>query len=135
MPRGADIYAPQNPPAFPFATMWPAYPQACIPALLNCLPPRDELLGYLETFQCRAQSYSFPHMPDEITAIKVERFLSDSQKNAETFPDMLALLFAALAQGSQNGVFDKCGGKWVEGAMEAESKKGDVYSKKMIGLF
>ena len=74
-------------------------------------------------------------MPDEITAIKVERFLSNSQKNAETFPDMLALLFAALAQGSQNGVFDKCGGKWVEGAMEAEAKKGDVYGKKMISLF
>ncbi|OCL14757.1 hypothetical protein AOQ84DRAFT_371003, partial [Glonium stellatum] len=127
MPRGADIYAPQNSPAFPFATMWPAYPQACIPALLKCLPPRDELLSYLETFQCRAQSCSFPHVPDEITATEIERFLSDAQKNAEMFPDMLALLFAALAQGSQNGVFDKCGGKWVEGAMEAESKKGDVY--------
>lgn len=128
MPRGADIYAPQNAAAFPFATMWPAVPQVCIPALLQCLPPKDELLGYLDAFQNRAQSCSFPHVPDEITKIEIERFLKDARENAEMFPDMLALLFAALAQGSQSGVYDKYGEKWVEGAMEKEQRNGDVYS-------
>ena len=42
---------------------------------------------------------------------------------------MLALLFATLAQGLQDGVFDKFGGKWVVGSVEQESKKGDVYSQ------
>ena len=42
---------------------------------------------------------------------------------------MLALLFATLAQGLQDGVYDKYGEKWVAGGVETESKKGDVYSK------
>lgn len=109
--------------------MWPAYPQACIPALLDCLPPQEELLGYLDAFQKRAQNCSFPYTPDEITRKEIERFLFDSTKNAEMFPDMLALIFAALARGAQCGVFDKSGGKWVEGAMAAECSKGNVYSK------
>ncbi len=129
MPRGVDIYGANNGPAYPFATMWPAYPQACIPALLNCLPPHDELFGYLESFQRRAQSCSFPHTPDEITRKEVDRFLQKPEVNAETYPDMLAIIFAGLAQGVQNGVYDRSGEKWVEGAMDTESLKGDVYSK------
>ncbi|KAF2488279.1 hypothetical protein BU16DRAFT_419951, partial [Lophium mytilinum] len=132
MPRGADMYTSQNTPAYPFATMWLAVatPQSDggIPALLRCLPPKEDLFRYLDAFQHRAQSCSFPHVPDEITTTEIERFLSDVQTNAEMFPDMLALIFAALALGSQNGVYDKCNGKWVEGAMETEQKKfGDIY--------
>lgn len=41
---------------------------------------------------------------------------------------MLALLFATLAQGLQDGVYDRNGGKWVAGSVEAETKKGDIYS-------
>jgi hypothetical protein len=110
--------------------MWPATLEACIPQLLGILPPKKELMEYLGAFQSRAQSCSFPHVPEEITSTEIERFLADAQNNAEMFPDMLALLFAALAQGSQNGVFDKSGGKWEAGAMEAQQQKvGDVYSK------
>jgi hypothetical protein len=36
---------------------------------------------------------------------------------------MLALIFAAPAQGLQNGVFDRYGGQWVAGAMEEELRK------------
>ncbi|KAF2198845.1 hypothetical protein GQ43DRAFT_474169 [Delitschia confertaspora ATCC 74209] len=127
MPRGADIYASRDLPMFPFATMWRADFEDCIPALLDCLPQREELLSYLDAFQKRVQACSFPHTPNEITKSEVERFLSDAKKNALRFPDMLALLFAALALGCQNSVFDKCGGKWVEGAMEKEKINGDVY--------
>jgi len=42
---------------------------------------------------------------------------------------MLALVFCTLAQGLQNGVYDKYGERWVAGAVETESKKGDVWSK------
>lgn len=128
MPRGAEIYAPRDLPPYPFPIMWPARLEDCIPSLLDCLPPRDELMIYLDAFEKRVQFCSFPHVPNEITKAEVDRFLSDSKKNAELFPDMLALLFAALALGSQHSVFDSCGGKWVEGAMEREAKKGDVYS-------
>lgn len=130
MPREADIYAPPNDPQpYPFATMWPAHPQDCIPALLGCLPPQEELFGYLDAFQKRVETCSFPHTPGEINRKEIERFLSDQTRNAERFPDMLAFIFAALAQGAQSGVFDKSGGKWVEGAMKAEHSKGDVYSE------
>ncbi|KAK5140897.1 hypothetical protein LTR04_002807, partial [Oleoguttula sp. CCFEE 6159] len=134
MPRGAEIYATHDRALYPFPTMWlAAYRNAdgksesCIPALLNCLPPRDELFGYLDAFQRRAQSCSFPHTPDKITRKEVERFLDDAEKNAFAHPDMLALIFAALAEGLQNGVYDKNGGKWVEGAMQTEADRGDMY--------
>ncbi|KAI9830528.1 MAG: hypothetical protein M1819_005486 [Sarea resinae] len=61
-------------------------------------------------------------MPKEI-----DRFLSDTEGNAFKHADMLALIFAALALGLQNGVFDRNGGQWVQGAMESELSKGDVY--------
>ncbi|KAI9836348.1 MAG: hypothetical protein M1837_003396 [Sclerophora amabilis] len=124
-PRGVDIFAFHDVPLYPFPSLWRADGGAA--ALLDCLPPREELFGYLDAFQKRAQSCSFPHVPEEITTKEIERFLSDPKGNSFKYPDMLALIFAALAQGLQNGVFDKSGGEWVEGAMEAESWKGDLY--------
>ena len=126
LPRGEDIFAYQDAPCYPFGTFWRA--DGLGPAPVQCLPPRDELFGYLDSFQKRAQSCSFPHVPEEITRIEVERFLDKEHENAVKHPAMLALIFAALAQGLQNGVYDKSGGEWVEGAMEAESWKGDMYS-------
>jgi hypothetical protein len=64
--------------------------------------------------------------------MEVDRFLSDATKNTEKCPDMLAVLFAALALGSQHCVWDKCGGKWVEGEMEKESEKGNLYSERVV---
>ena len=68
-------------------------------------------------------------MPDECTKNEVGRFLDNVEHNAALHPDMLALLFATLAQGLQYGVYDKYGQRWVAGAVETESKKSDVYSK------
>lgn len=127
VPRGVDIFAYQDAPLYAFPTLWRADGGAA--ALLNCLPPKDELFGYLDAFERRAQSCSFPHVPEEITRKEIERFLADPESNAFKHPDMLALIFGALAQGLQNGVYDKSGGQWVEGAMEAEAWKGDLYSE------
>ncbi|KAF2791298.1 hypothetical protein K505DRAFT_363937 [Melanomma pulvis-pyrius CBS 109.77] len=127
MPRGADMYTSQNPHPYPFATLFKATPDECIPELLSVLPARNELFGYLDAFQKRVHICSFPHIPTEITRSEVERFLSDARKNAQMCPDMLALLFSALALGSQNSVWDKSGGEWVASAMEEEQQKGNVY--------
>ncbi|KZF22453.1 hypothetical protein L228DRAFT_268916 [Xylona heveae TC161] len=125
VPRGVNIFAFQDAPSYPFPSLWPA--SAGVSVLLNCLPARDELMSQIESFQNRAQSCSFPHVPDKIMPKEIDRFLADADANAFKNPDMLALIFAALAQGLQNGVYDRCGGKWVEGAMEADMRKGDVY--------
>jgi hypothetical protein len=129
VPRGSDMYAPRNPPPYPFATLFKATPEECIPQLLSCLPSREELLEYLQTFEKRVKVCSFPHVPVEITGSEVERFLSDDRKNAQMCPDMLALLFAAIALGAQYSAWDKAGGKWVADVINAEMGKGDVYSK------
>ncbi|KAF1990356.1 hypothetical protein K402DRAFT_417802 [Aulographum hederae CBS 113979] len=127
MPRGADIYAVHGTPAFPFATMWPATPEESVPTLLTVLPPSDELYRYLDAFQRRGPGMAFPHGPNALSKKEVERFLSEPQKNASMYPDMLALLFATLAQGSQNSAFDKGGGRWKKDIIEQEQRKGDVY--------
>ena len=129
MPRGADMYAPRDLPLYPFATMFSWSLEECIPQLLHCLPPKNELFDYLDSFQRRVHVCFFPHIPTEITRNEVERFLDDATKNTEKCPDMLALLFSALALGSQHSVWDKSGGKWVAGAMEEESKRGNLYGE------
>lgn len=65
----------------------------------------------------------------EITREEVERFLLDPRKNAQMCPDMLALLFAALALGSQYSAWDRSGGQWKAETMKAELARGNVYSQ------
>ena len=127
MPRGTDIFAFQMATSHPFPTLWPAKDGAGV--LIQLLPSKDEIFLYLDAFQQRAQSCSFPHVPEECTKKEVERFLANVEHNALVHPDMLALLFTTLAQGLQSGVYDRGGGQWVAGAMDEDSKKGDVYSK------
>ena len=126
-PRGEDIFAFQDTPSYPFGTFWRA--DGLGPMPVHCLPPRDELFSFLDAFQARAQSCSFPHVPDEMMPKEVERFLTNPEENAVRHPAMLGLIFATLAQGVQLGVYDRCGGRWIEGAMEAEAWKGDMYSE------
>lgn len=112
--------------AFPFPTVWPASEEAS--GLLAAIPSEEEVFNYLDAFQRRAQSCFFPHMPSECTQGEVRRFLENVEHNSATNPDMLALLFATMAQGAQNGVYDKYGERWIAGAMEVEAQRGDVYS-------
>ena len=112
------------------------YPFPCISsakddttALITLLPPEHDLFFHLEAFQRRSLSFSFPVLPEEVTMPEVERFLEDIEQNAALHPDMLALLFTTLALGLQDGIHDKFDGNWTTGAIEAERKKGDLYSR------
>ncbi|KAI9821096.1 MAG: hypothetical protein M1827_003830 [Pycnora praestabilis] len=125
VPRGVDIFAHQDAEYTPFPTMWRA--QDGVGALLNCLPSDEEIFHYMRMFDRRAQSCSFPHVPDEITEISIRLFLSNKEENAFRHPDMLAMIFAGMAQGLQNGVYDLYGREWVAGAMDAEAHKGRIF--------
>ena len=129
MPRGPDIFTPKSSSPYPFATLFPATPEECIPQLLDILPSRKELMEYLAAFEKRARVCAFPHLPVELTKSEIERFLADAVRNARMCPDMLALIFAAIALGAQHSVWDKAGGKWRAEVIDAEAQRGNVYSE------
>ena len=128
MPRPVDHHALRDLPAYPFATLW-STPMHCIPALLDCLPPLDELLRYLDAFERHVAAWTFPHLPSSMARSEVERFLANAPQHAAMFPDMLALLLTTLALGAQYAGLDKSGGLLVPGAGELEPKRSDVYSE------
>lgn len=111
--------------AFPFPTVFPATEDTT--GLLGALPSQEEIFAYLDSFQRRAQPCSFPHLPEECTQPEIKRFLENVKHHSVTNPDMLALIFATMAQGLQNGIYDRCGERWLAGAVEAESQRGDVF--------
>ena len=125
MPKGKDMYA-ADPPSYPFPVV---VGYGTPSALLTLLPDREDLFEYLDSFQRRAQSCSFPHTPDEVTRKEVARFLADAEKNADRYPDMLALLYVTLATGLQMGQYDRSGGQWVQGAVEEATKESDAFCK------
>jgi hypothetical protein len=129
VPRGQDMYTPKNSPPYPFPTIFPATPEECIPELLKCLPQREELFECLTAFEKRVNVCSFPHVPLEITRSEVERYLADPRRNAHLCPEMLALLFAAIALGGQHSIWDRSGGQWGADTVRFEAVKGNVYSK------
>lgn len=135
MPRPSEMYALRNPPLHPFATLFKATPEECIPQLLSCLPSKEQLYEYLGCFESRVSISSFPLVPLEISRSEIERFLFDARKNAQMCPDMLALLFSAMALGTQYSVWDKSGGRWDAKVIEAETRKGDVYGKSNTTLY
>ena len=121
------VLALQTSTSYPFPTLWTAAEDTA--SLTRLLPSEQELHFYLESFRHRSVLFSFPRLPDELTEAEVQQFLQNLGHNASVYPDQLALLFAALALGLQDGVFDKFGSKWTAGSVEAEAKKGDVYGK------
>lgn len=129
MPRGADIFTPKSPSSYPFATLFPATPEECIPQLLDILPCRNELLDYLTAFERRVPVCASPHLPIELTKSEIDKFLSDAERNARMCPDMLALIFAAIALGAQHSVWDKSGEQWRAEAVDAEAQRGNVYGQ------
>jgi hypothetical protein len=123
------MYASHNMPTYFAPTIFRAAPDECIVELLSCLPGKEEIFEHLTAFERRVNVCSFPHVPMEITRSEVERFLVDSKKNAQACPDMLALLFAAIATAIQHSIWDTCDGEWVANVMEAEAQKINVYSE------
>lgn len=114
---------------YPFATLFHATPEECIPQLLNILPCHREIMEYLAAFEKRVYVCAFPHLPVELSKIEIERFLADPARNARLCPDMLALIFAAIALGAQHSVWDKAGEQWRAELIDAESQRGNVYSE------
>lgn len=99
--------------------------------MVDLLPNKIDLLSLLRAFEHHAPLGYFPYVPEECTEREVNRFLANVKRNSLLHPDILALLFAALAQGVQSGLYGRCGGEWVPGAMHREIKKGDVFSKRI----
>ena len=115
-------------PTNPFPTFWRTAEGTA--ALINLLPKdQQEISFYINAFQRRALSCVYPNLPDQWTEIEVQRFLSNVKENSDQHPDMLALVFATLAQGVQNGVYDKYGGAWHGGVMETECRMANAFSK------
>lgn len=115
-------------PTNPFPTFWRAAESTA--TLINLLPKdHQEIFFYVRAFQRRGQSCSFPHLPDDFTEVEVQRFLGNVKENSEQHPEMLALLFATLAQGIQSGVYDKYGGAWHAGVMDSECRLANAFSK------
>ncbi|KAI5195008.1 hypothetical protein E4T39_08399 [Aureobasidium subglaciale] len=124
MPRALDMYATQD-AMYPFPTLWPAMSRT--QGLLQCLPSRDNLFLYLESFSRKAQGFAFPYVPEELTQREVEHFLENIEENAEKVPDLLGLMFAALALGVQLDTFDS---RQVVQTSDSQtnSRKGEIFS-------
>jgi hypothetical protein len=111
---------------YPFPTLWPAMSRT--QGLLQCLPPRDELYHYLDSFSGKARGFAFPYVPEDLSQKEVERFLENAEENADKVPDLLALIFAALALGVQLDTF----GSRQEagtGVPQISSRKGEIFCK------
>jgi hypothetical protein len=96
--------------------------------LLQCLPSLEQLYGYLDSFNQRAQGFAFPYVPADLTRKEVEHFLGNAQENAEKVPDLLALIFAAIALGVQLGTFEDQREAPAD-ALQAYSRKGELFCK------
>lgn len=98
--------------------------------LLSALPDATELFKCIDMFQKRANATSFPHMPaEDVSKKEIERYLAEAEVNAMSHPDMLALLFAMLAVGTQVSVWDAGGGQWSEGEVSKALVNGNIYSE------
>jgi hypothetical protein len=112
---------------YPFPTLWHA--QQGTSCLIDLLPNSKDFSTFLSAFEYHAPLYYFPYLPEACHRKEVQQFLSNIEHNSLLHPDVLAVLFAALAQGVQSGLYDRWCGKWVPGAMQTEIKKGDVFSR------
>lgn len=124
-PRGFDIEAYEDLPPYPFPALWLS--QYRTTPLLQLLPPEDELLSLVMTFEKNRTFCLYPHMPREMARDQVQVFLSDVQANAERDPQRLALLFATLALGALLERFEKPRIRSDPNEMERERRKADVF--------
>lgn len=69
------------------------------------------------------------YLSDAVTKEEVEKFLDDLDRNAEKAPDMLGLIFAMIAIGTQLDLFPRSGYRRITGAVEEDRKVSDCYRK------
>jgi hypothetical protein len=113
--------------SYPFPTLWTA--SEGTKELVKVLPAYNDIFLYLQSLPCRAVPLAFPYVPERCSTTEVERFLSNLEHNALVHPEELGLLFASLALGLQHGIYDRYGEKWLKGATENETKRGDVFGE------
>jgi hypothetical protein len=101
VPKGQDIYPADEKYAFHMVSVG----DNSAAALTDLLPPDEEIFQHLEHFH------------------------ADRKNNAEKAPDMLGLIFAALAVGMQIGVFDQNGCQWHQPSMAISHSKGEAWRK------
>ena len=129
--QGNELFPFTTTASHPFPAWWSAKDETI--GLVGLLPAKEDVLVYLRAFQRRALSCSFPLVPEECTEHEIQRFLENVEYNATVHPNMLALMFATLALGLQDGIYDSHGEKWIAGVVEAESRKGDVFREQPSG--
>ena len=112
---------------FPFGTFWEA--NEGVSALVKILPEANEILACYRFFCGRSQGSSIPILAAEHSQLDLNRILPNVEQYVEQQEEVLAFLFAILAQEVQHGLYDRCNRKWVPGAMEDNLKKGDIYGK------
>lgn len=115
----------EQPVAYPF----PALPigDNTTAALTSLLPAKKDIFGSLEVFHSIAQSFAVPQTPDKTRTKEMQHFLSDVERNATKAPDMLALLFAALALALHMSVFGRRR-NWSSAKIKAAFTRGECYS-------
>ena len=120
---------PMDSTSHPFPPLWNSRPVSC---LINVLPNKDEINALLDAFDHYASIGMFPCLPEECSRSRVQQFLDNIEHNSQVEPDMLALLFAALALGVQCGMYDRCGGSWIPGAIGEVVYKGNYFRKFVV---
>jgi len=97
-------------------------------ALTKLLPEEQEIFRSLRTFREIARGFAVPQPPDKTRENVVKGFLSSIEHNATRAPDMLALLFAALALVCHMSVTGQ-GVQSTRDENEALYVRGNCYSK------
>lgn len=120
-PRDVDMEGYQDAAADPFPSLWQS--ARGVGELLHLLPSHEDIFFYLEAFQDHVRAF-FSY---QVSSKEFRHFLADLPSNAEKNPQMLGFLFAVIARGIPFGIFKKHG-RWVQGAMENELVRADLYS-------
>lgn len=100
-------------------------------ALTKLLPEEQEIFESLRTFHEIARSFAVPQPPDKTREKEIQHFLSNVEHNATRAPDMLALLFAALALVCHMSVVGQEGGN-TRDESQALFIRGNCYSKSTL---
>lgn len=95
-------------------------------ALTTLLPPPAEVLENAHFLQRRVQLCLFPLVLEDVTK-RIEYFLDDTERNATSMPDMLALVFAIQATGIQMNAFNHGNFHKQEGQLANPRGRSECY--------
>lgn len=125
-PRASHLHT-----AYPFPSL--SIGDNSTAALTRLLPSKDDIIRSLDVFHGILQTLAIPQIPDRTRATEVEDFLSAIGHNATKEPAMLALLLAALALVSQEGMDGK-GCQSLTDSKEQSAARRKCYCKSILCL-